>query len=179
MARQKRAPVSGQLHRGVVIDDEDGKPGYLVGCLNETGNQRRADNVTGLLGGMEFCAYLRSQKEPVTTGFLMHIGIDDFATVNETHGSNYGDYVLKSVADCMKECLSGNQRLYHLVADQYVIVDLDSTSMDDAIQLKKKIGEKIDEFIISEKYRSCIFSFCRIDRCLDCGRRLRGALQKV
>lgn len=138
--------------RGVVIDDEDGKPGYLVGCLNETGNQRRADNVTGLLGGMEFCDYLRSQKKPVTTGFLMHIGIDDFAAVNGTHGSNYGDYVLKSVADCMKECLSGNQRLYHLIADQYVIVDLDSTSMDDAIQLKKKIGEKIDEFIISEQY---------------------------
>jgi diguanylate cyclase (GGDEF)-like protein len=138
--------------RGVVIDDEDGKPGYLVGCLNETGNQRRADNVTGLLGGMEFCDYLRSQKKPVTTGFLMHIGIDDFAAVNGTHGSNYGDYVLKSVADCMKECLSGNQRLFHLIADQYVIVDLDSTSMDDAIQLKKKIGEKIDEFIISEKY---------------------------
>lgn len=138
--------------RGVVIDDEDGKPGYLVGCLNETGNQRRADNVTGLLGGMEFCDYLRSQKEPVTTGFLMHIGIDDFAAVNGTHGSNYGDYVLKSVADCMKECLSGNQRLFHLIADQYVIVDLDSTSRDDAIQLKKKIGEKIDEFIISEQY---------------------------
>lgn len=138
--------------RGVVIDDEDGKPGYLVGCLNETGNQRRADNVTGLLGGMEFCDYLRSQKKPVTTGFLMHIGIDDFAAVNGTHGSNYGDYVLKSVADCMKECLSENQRLYHLIAGQYVIVDLDSISMDDAIQLKKRIGEKIDEFIISEKY---------------------------
>lgn len=138
--------------RGVVINDEDGKPGYLVGCLNETGNQRRADNVTGLLGGMEFCDYLRSQKKPVTTGFLMYIGIDDFAAVNGTHGSTYGDYVLKSVADCMKECLSGNQRLYHLIADQYAIVDLDSTSMDDAIQLKKKIGEKIDEFIISEKY---------------------------
>lgn len=138
--------------RGVVLDDEDGKPGYLVGCLNETGNQRRADNVTGLLGGMEFCDYLRSQKKPVTTGFLMHIGIDDFTAVNGTHGSNYGDYVLKSVADCMKECLSGNQRLFHLIADQYVIADLDSTSRDDAIQLKKKIGEKIDEFIISEKY---------------------------
>lgn len=138
--------------RGVVIDDEDGKPGYLVGCLNETGNQRRADNVTGLLGGMEFCDCLRSQKKPVTTGFLMHIGIDDFAAVNGTHGSTYGDYVLKSVADCMKECLSGNQRLYHLIADQYVIVDLDSTSREDAIQLKKRIGEKIDEFIISEKY---------------------------
>ena len=143
--------------RGVVIDDEDGKPGYLVGCLNETGNQRRADNVTGLLGGMEFCDYLRSQKKPVTTGFLMHIGIDDFAAVNGTHGSTYGDYVLKSVADCIKECLSGNQSLYHLIADQYVIVDLHSTSMDDAMQLKKRIGEKIDEFIISEKY-AVVFS---------------------
>lgn len=138
--------------RGVVIDDEDGKPGYLVGCLNETGNQQRADNVSGLLGGMEFLDYLRSQKKPVATGFLMHIGIDNFAAINGTHGSNYGDYVLKSVADCIKECLSGNQRLYHLVADQYVIADLDSTSRDDAMQLKKKIGEKIDEFIISEKY---------------------------
>ena len=138
--------------RGVVIDDEDGKPGYLVGCLNETGNQQRADNVSGLLGGMEFWDYLRSQKKPVATGFLMHIGIDNFAAINGTHGNNYGDYVLKSVADCIKECLSGNQRLYHLVADQYVIADLDSTSRDDAMQLKKKIGEKIDEFIISEQY---------------------------
>lgn len=37
--------------RGFVVDDAEGKPGYLIGCLNETGNQRRADNVTGLLGG--------------------------------------------------------------------------------------------------------------------------------
>ena len=143
--------------RGVVINDEDGKPGYLVGCLNETGNQRRADNVTGLLGGMEFCAYLRSQKKPVTTGFLMHIGIDDFATVNETHGSNYGDYVLKSVADCMKECLSGNQRLYHLIADQYVIVDLEASSAEDAVALKEKITDKLHNFIVTENYEA-IFS---------------------
>ena len=75
---EKRA--SGVVNcRGVVIDDEDGKPGYLVGCLNETGNQRRADNVTGhFRRNGKFCAYLRSQKKPVTTGFLMHIGIDEF-----------------------------------------------------------------------------------------------------
>ena len=48
------------------------------GCLNETGNKRRADNVTGLLGGPEFLVYLRAQKEPITKGFFMHVGIDDF-----------------------------------------------------------------------------------------------------
>ena len=43
--------------RGIAIDDNEGHVRYLVGCMNETGNKRRADNVTGLLGGPEFIAY--------------------------------------------------------------------------------------------------------------------------
>ena len=36
--------------RGKVIHDKDGKPHYLIGCVNEIGNIQRADNVSGLLG---------------------------------------------------------------------------------------------------------------------------------
>ncbi len=140
--------------RGVVIDDENGRPGYLIGCLNETGKPQRADNVSGLLGGIEFCSYLRSQAKPITHGFLMHIGIDNFGTINGTWGSLYGDYVLKSVADCMTECLSGGQRLYHLVADQYVIADLESHTHEDAVQLRKRICDRIEDFIVAEKYET-------------------------
>ena len=85
--------------RGIVINDQQGKAEYLVGCLNETGNKRRADNVTGLLGGPEFLAYLRAQKEPITKGFFMHVGIDDFGAINSSRGADYGNYILKSVAD--------------------------------------------------------------------------------
>ena len=99
--------------RGIVISDQQGKAEYLVGCLNETGNKRRADNVTGLLGGPEFLAYLRAQKEPITKGFFMHVGIDDFGAINSSRGADYGNYILKSVAGCMKECLSDKQRIYH------------------------------------------------------------------
>ena len=67
--------------RGIVIDDSQGNAQYLVGCMKETGNQRRADNVTGLLGGPEFNAYMRSQKTHLSKGFLMHIGIDDFGKI--------------------------------------------------------------------------------------------------
>ena len=140
--------------RGVVVDDDEGNPAYLVGCLNETGNQQRADNVTGLLGGSEFRAYLYSQKEPISAGFLMHIGIDDFSGINSSCGYDYGDYVLKRVADCMKECISDQQRLYRLAGDQYIIVDLQSHSMEDAAQLGKKISKKIYEFIVSEQYKA-------------------------
>ena len=140
--------------RGVVVDDDEGNPAYLVGCLNETGNQQRADNVTGLLGGSEFRTYLYSQKEPISAGFLMHIGIDDFSGINSSCGYDYGDYVLKRVADCMKECISDQQRLYRLVGDQYIIVDLQSHSMEDAARLGKKISKKIYEFIVSEQYKA-------------------------
>ena len=63
---------------------------------------------------------LRAQKEPISKGFFMHIGIDDFGAINSSRGADYGNYILKSVADCMESCLSDNQRLYHLVADQYL-----------------------------------------------------------
>lgn len=123
------------------------EPGYIyVIWRNDNrksdGNQRRADNVTGLLSGSEFYEYLRSQKDTISAGFLMHIGIDDFWRINSSCGSDYGDYILKNVADCMKECISDRQRLYHLVEDQYLIADLQDHNMEDAAALRKKSAEK-------------------------------------
>ena len=143
--------------RGIVIDDKQGNAEYLVGSMNETGNKRRADNVTGLLGDPEFFTYLCSQKKPISKGFLMHVGIDDFGAINSSKGVAYGDYILKSVAGCMKECLSDKQRIYHLVADQYVIVDLEASSMEEALTLKENITDKLRKFIVSEYYEA-VFS---------------------
>ena len=143
--------------RGIVIEDTEGNAEYLIGCLNETGNKRRADNVTGLLGGPEFLDYLQSQREPITKGFFMHIGIDDFGVINGSQGADYGNYILKSVADCMKECLSDKQRIYHLVADQYVIVDLEASLQEEAAKLKSKITDRLHDFIVSEHYEA-VFS---------------------
>lgn len=89
--------------RGVVIDDEEGNPAYLIGCLNETGNKQRASNTSGLLGELEFRAYIREHKESIANGFLMHIGIDDFTEINGAKGNEYGDFILKSVANCIKK----------------------------------------------------------------------------
>ena len=143
--------------RGIVIDDDEGHARYLVGCINETGNKRRADNVTGLLGGPEFIAYLRSQAANLSKGFLIHIGIDDFGSINSTRGAAYGDYILRSAADCMKKCLSDRQRIYHLVAGQYAIVDLEASSKEDTLKLKKRITDKLYEFIVAENYEA-VFS---------------------
>ncbi len=139
--------------RGKVIDDKDGKPHYLIGCVNEIGNVPRADNVSGLLGERELQSYISSHVKDSSSEYLIQIGIDGFNAINGTLGIEYGNYVLKSVADGIKECLSDNQQLYHIVADEYMIVDLESRTRDDVILLQKEICKKIADFIISEKYK--------------------------
>lgn len=172
--------------RGIVIDDNEGHAKYLVGCMNETGNKRRADNVTGLLGGPEFIAYLRSQAENLSKGFLVHIGIDDFGSINSIRGAAYGDYILRSVAGCMKKCLTGSQRIYHLVADQYVIVDLEAASKEDMLKLKERITDKLYEFIVAENYEA-VFSISMgviaaatfYEGVEECGRKFEFALKQA
>ena len=123
---------------------QHGKVEYLVGCLNETATREELIMFqAGLLGGPEFIVYLRAQKEPITRGFFMAYRIDDFGAINSSRGADYGNYILRSVAGCMKECLSDKQRIYHLVADQYVIVDLEASSAEDAVALKEKITDKL------------------------------------
>ena len=143
--------------RGEVINDDEGKPHYIIGCMNETGTRQRADNISGLLGEKELAAYLYSQPKEKLSGYFIQIGIDDFGTINNVQGLVYGNYILKRVAECIAECLSSGQRIYHLVADQYMLVDMLSKSNAEVVQLFNRIGEKIDEFIVDENYKS-IFS---------------------
>lgn len=140
--------------RGGIIDDKDGKPRYLIGCINETGKKQRADNTSGLLGELELSAYIMACAGNVSSGFLMRIGIDDFSAINANSGMGYGDYILKNVAACINECLSGNQRLFHIVADEYMIVDMDGHTSEAAVLLYKNIRKKISAFIDSENYKA-------------------------
>ena len=143
--------------RGEVINDNEGKPHYIIGCMNETGTRQRADNISGLLGEKEMASYLYSQPKEKLSGYFIQIGINDFGIINNVHGQIYGNYILKRVAECIADCLSGGQKIYHLVTDKYMLVDMLSKSHDEVVQLFKRIGEKIDEFIVDENYKS-IFS---------------------
>ena len=79
---------------------------------------------------MEFWSYIDDLQERITTGFFMHIGIDDFELINSARGVEYGNYVLKGVAKCIRECLLPHQRLYYLLGDQFLVVDLKSNGKE-------------------------------------------------
>ena len=56
--------------RGRVLNDADGKPHFLVGCINEIGQKQKADNVSGLLGESSLSAYVEQFEDGLPDGFF-------------------------------------------------------------------------------------------------------------
>lgn len=140
--------------RGRVLNDADGKPHFLVGCINEIGQKQKADNVSGLLGESSLSAYVEQFEDGLPDGFLLRIGIDDFRDINGDFGMEYGDYILKSTADCIAENIKPSQRLYRILADEFMVVDFSGGDMEAATELYKNIRKSLDTFIEENGYKS-------------------------
>ncbi len=140
--------------RGRVLNDADGKPHFLVGCINEIGQKQKADNVSGLLGESSLSAYVEQFEDGLPDGFSLRIGIDDFRDINGDFGMEYGDYILKSTADCIAENIKPSQRLYRILADEFMVVDFSGGDMEAATELYKNIRKSLDTFIEENGYKS-------------------------
>ena len=140
--------------RGRVLNDADGKPHFLVGCINEIGQKQKADNVSGLLGESSLSAYIEQFEDGLPDGFFLRIGIDDFRDINGDFGMEYGDYILKSTADCIAENIKPSQRLYRILADEFMVVDFSGGDMEAATELYKNIRKSLDTFIEENGYKS-------------------------
>ena len=140
--------------RGRVLNDADGKPHFLVGCINEIGQKQKADNVSGLLGESSLSAYVEQFEDGLPDGFFLRIGIDDFRDINGDFGMEYGDYILKSTADCIAENIKPSQRLYRILADEFMVVDFSGGDMEAATELYKNIRKSLGTFIEENGYKS-------------------------
>lgn len=143
--------------RGQLIR-ENGQPKLLIGCVNEIGRIQRADNISGLLASTTIRTVLDGFFKMCPNGYVMRIGLDEFSELNEKHGQEYGDYVLKMVGQCLSECIVPGQEVYRGFSDEFLICDYLGGTGEDVYNLFKKIRGKINDFIESTLYRS-IFTF--------------------
>jgi len=150
--------------RGLIIR---GKHSLMVGCINEIGEKSYADNVTGLLriGALKN----KLSKLPVTSGFLLRIGIDGFKHLNERLGNDFGDIYLRELANCIKDCLTPDQNAYRMISDEILITDFSGASEKDATILYKRIRSKMDEVLRSKNYEA-VFTISGgiiTEKCID------------
>ncbi len=138
--------------RGIVIRDENGTFTYLVGCVNETGMQQKADNISGLLGDFSLKQELQAgiNKEP--EGFMLRLGIDKFKEINEEKGIDYGNMVLRKTAECISQVILPDQKLFRVVADEFAILDMKGRDIGEAKLLYEQIRIKINKFIEQTGY---------------------------
>ncbi len=138
--------------RGRVTHDGNGEPEFLVGCINEIGKKQKADNVSGLLGEyslqqeMKDCSYKR------LSGFMLRLGIDNFKEINENKGMDYGDMILSRTAECIKFAILPDQKLYKIVADEFIVIDSMGRTVEEAQRLYDEIRRLVDVFIEENGY---------------------------
>lgn len=130
----------------------NGKPSYMLGCINEIGNRQVADNISGLLGETSLYDFLANYFPDLPNGFLMRIGIDDFKEINEKHGREYGDGLLKKTAEFLTECIQEKQKLYSLPLDEFLILDFSGGTSADAVRLYRQLRKKVELLLEANQY---------------------------
>jgi len=108
---QRSALVTG-LHRSSSTDTK-------TGLLNHTA---WTEHATGVL------SRARREHQPVTVLFC---DLDDFKTINDTHGHLVGDQVLIAVADCLRRELRGHDGIGRYGGEEFVVI-LDQLQLREA-----------------------------------------------
>ena len=140
--------------RGRIIIGADGKPQFLVGCINEVGTKPIADNVSGLLESFAIKDAWNQQHNTMTNGFVLRIGIDNFKTINEKLGVEYGDFIIHEVANCILDCIHEGQMVFRVVADEFLIIDTAGGTVKDAKALYRKVRNGVDHLISRDNYKA-------------------------
>lgn len=140
--------------RGIIIHDTDGSPKYLIGCVNEIGKKQKADNISGLMGELGLWQYTKECPAILPRGYIIRLGIDDLGDVNGNYGMNYGDYLLRETADCIRNVLEPHQKLFRLVSDQFIISDFSDRTVEDACILYDRIRYEINHWIEEHQYQT-------------------------
>jgi len=103
--------------------------------VTELHRSSRTDTKTGLLNHTAWTEHAtgvlsRSQRDhqPVT---ILFCDLDNFKTVNDTHGHLVGDQVLIAVADCLRRELRGHDGIGRYGGEEFVVI-LDRLHLPDA-----------------------------------------------
>lgn len=107
------------------------------------------DGLTGLYNRRQFEISLeqefnRTKRHPSDFSLAI-LDIDFFKKVNDTYGHQYGDYVLKTIADIMKNCFRKTDLLYRYGGEELVII-MPETNIEGATIPIQRLRRMVEEY---------------------------------
>lgn len=77
----------------------------------------------------------------------MIIDLDDFKLINDSHGHDVGDMVLRQAADALREALRGQDVICRTGGDEFLVI-CPETAIDAAFVCAERLREAVDELVI-------------------------------
>ncbi len=106
--------------RGKVLHDENGAPHVMIGRLSEEALRHLFNPLTGLWNKTKLREDLQSRL-PAGRGWLMLLGIPSLASINLSHGRDFGNQLLSEMADLLEkiDCI---EESYHIDNNDFAVI---------------------------------------------------------
>lgn len=96
---------------------------------------------------------LRQAREQKTLIAVMYLDLDQFKTINDEYGHQYGDRVLMIVAERLQGCVRSFDTVSRFGGDEFTVIAPNIKHLEDAELIAKRFMASISEPIEVEDYR--------------------------
>jgi len=141
-----------EVHRAPFVNDRGEQDGSVVSfrtidseVATEQELQRRAthDDLTGLLARGEAIeqleAIVRNRRRPGADCSVMFCDLDAFKSINDTHGHQAGDTVLRTFAERLREAVRVEDVVARVGGDEFLVVLNGVHSLQEAMSMAQKV----------------------------------------
>lgn len=137
---------------------------YWIGCIqlimtmhrriraqllaeHDLANAASTDALTGLRNRRAFDAALADRLGAGSDAIVAMIDLDRFKQVNDTHGHDIGDELLKVVAKRLRADVTGSDLVARLGGDEFAILFDVATNIADATRAAETIASRIEQAV--------------------------------
>ena len=107
--------------KGMIISDDDGKPMYFAGTIDNHGVASEYDSVTALFTKDKLIDTLSDLREERQRYYILFIGMYNFVGLNNVYGYEFGNKILKTFAEKLLEYIDDSE-VYHAGGTKFALV---------------------------------------------------------
>ena len=136
-----------EAHKGVIME-------ALIAFLNGRLEEQMFDELTGLLTRKWAITFIRQWMEIYGQAKVkvLFLDLNDFKSVNDSLGHNWGDIALGLFADAMKKAIREEDLVIRWGGDEFMAVVLAGDSWFDSEEIKKRIKANMLELLEDDNY---------------------------
>ena len=119
--------------------------------IEQLEGQARTDVMTGLLNRRGFSEQLhlalKGGRRKDSSGVLVVIDLDGFKEINDVHGHNAGDKVLRSVAETLIRHTRATDSIARLGGDEFAVI-MPGTTLAESAERLQILGDRINTLVV-------------------------------